>query len=146
MRATSTKASTRATTATAARRSRPRKKWPKADGQLPHSPEHAAAWLEEDNYYFRLSAYRERLLDYYAAHPEFIQPESRRNEIVNLVETELKDVAITRKGFTWGIEVPFDPEPDDLRLVRRLAELHHGHRLRNAMKSGSAASGRPTCT
>ena len=42
--------------------------------------------------------------------PEFIQPESRRNEIVNLVETGLKDVAITRKGFTWGIPVPFDPE------------------------------------
>ncbi|MGC8643883.1 MAG: class I tRNA ligase family protein, partial [Isosphaeraceae bacterium] len=65
---------------------------------------------EEENYYFRLSAYRQRLLDYYAAHPEFIQPESRRNEIVNLVETELKDVAITRKGFTWGIPVPFDAE------------------------------------
>src|SRR5262249_47353568 len=57
-----------------------------------------------------LSAFRDRLLAHYAAYPEFIQPQSRRNEILNLVETELKDVAITRKGFTWGIKVPFDPE------------------------------------
>lgn len=80
-----------------------------AGGKCPNHPNTPLAWVEEENYYFRLSAYRERLLDYYASHPEFIQPESRRNEIVNLVETELKDVAITRKGFTWGIEVPFDP-------------------------------------
>ena len=44
------------------------------------------------------------------ANPDFIQPESRRNEIVNLVKSGLQDVSITRKGFTWGIPVPFDPE------------------------------------
>ena len=81
-----------------------------AGGKCPNHPNTPLAWLEEENYYFRLSAYRDRLLDYYASHSEFIQPESRRNEIVNLVETELKDVAITRKGFTWGIPVPFDPD------------------------------------
>jgi len=79
-------------------------------GKCPNHPLTPLSWVEEENYYFRLSAYRDRLLDFYAAHPEFIQPETRRNEIVNLVETELKDVAITRKGFTWGIEVPFDPD------------------------------------
>ena len=73
-------------------------------------PIRRSTWVEEENYFFRLSAYRDRLLAHYAAHPEFIQPESRRNEILSLVETELKDVAITRKGFTWGIKVPFDPE------------------------------------
>jgi methionyl-tRNA synthetase len=79
-------------------------------GRCPLHPNTPLSWLEEENYYFRLSAYRQKLLDHYASHPEFIQPESRRNEIVNLVETELKDVAITRKGFTWGIKVPFDPD------------------------------------
>jgi methionyl-tRNA synthetase len=79
-------------------------------GQCPNHPGTPLPWVEEENYFFRLSAYRDRLLEFYATHPEFIQPDSRRNEIVNLVETELKDVAITRKGFTWGIRVPFDPE------------------------------------
>ncbi len=79
-------------------------------GRCPLHPNTPLLWVEEENYFFRLSAYRDRLLAHYAAHPEFIQPESRRNEIVNLVETELKDIAITRKGFAWGIKVPFDPE------------------------------------
>ena len=79
-------------------------------GKCPNHPNTPLTWVEEDNYYFRLSAYRDRLLAHYAAHPEFIQPGSRRNEILSLVESELKDVAITRKGFTWGIKVPFDPE------------------------------------
>ncbi len=78
-------------------------------GKCPLHPATPLAWLEEENYFFRLSAYRDRLLDFYAAHSEFIQPESRRNEILNLVETELRDVAITRKGLSWGIKVPFDP-------------------------------------
>jgi methionyl-tRNA synthetase len=79
-------------------------------GRCPNHPSTALEWVEEENYFFRLSAYRDRLLSHYAANPEFIQPESRRNEILNLVESELKDIAITRKGFSWGIKVPFDPE------------------------------------
>jgi methionyl-tRNA synthetase len=79
-------------------------------GRCPNHPNSALVWLEENNYFFRLSAYREKLLAHYAAHPEFIQPESRRNEVINLVETELRDIAITRKGFSWGIKVPFDPD------------------------------------
>ena len=78
------------------------------NGRCPNHPNAELAHVEEENYYFRLSAYRDRLLAYYAEHPEFIQPVSRRNEIVSLVETELRDVAITRKGFEWGIPVPFD--------------------------------------
>ena len=76
---------------------------------MPEPPGTPLSWVEEENYFFRLSAYRDRLLAHYASHPEFIQPASRRNEIHNLVETELRDVAITRKGFSWGIKVPFDP-------------------------------------
>ncbi len=79
-------------------------------GKCPNHPNTPLTWVEQEIYFFRLSAYRERLLAHYAAHPEFIQPESRRNEILSLVEAELKDTAITRKGFTWGIKVPFDPE------------------------------------
>jgi methionyl-tRNA synthetase len=80
-----------------------------AGGHCPNHPNTPLTWLEEENYFFRLSAYRERLLKHYAAHPDFIQPASRRNEIVNVVETELRDVAISRKGLSWGIKVPFDP-------------------------------------
>jgi len=78
-------------------------------GRCPNHPGTPLSWVEEENYFFRLSAYRDRLLAHYASHPQFIQPESRRNEVVNLVESELKDIAITRKGFDWGIKVPFDP-------------------------------------
>jgi methionyl-tRNA synthetase len=80
------------------------------DGRCPNHPHVPLREVEEENYFFRLSSYGERLLAHYEAHPEFIQPESRRNEIVNLVKGGLQDVAITRKGFTWGIPVPFDPE------------------------------------
>ncbi len=81
-----------------------------AGGRCPNHPNTPLTWVEEENYFFRLSAYRDRLLAHYASHPDFIQPASRRNEIQNLVETELRDVAITRKGFSWGIKVPFDPD------------------------------------
>jgi methionyl-tRNA synthetase len=65
---------------------------------------------KEPCYFFALSKFQDRLLDYYEKNPGFIQPESRRNEIVTLVKTELRDVNITRAGETWGIKVPFDPE------------------------------------
>ncbi|MFO0925488.1 MAG: class I tRNA ligase family protein [Gemmataceae bacterium] len=63
----------------------------------------------EECYFFRLSSFQDRLLKYYEDNPEFIQPESRRNEIVSLIRTEgLRDVNITRAGEDWGIRVPFD--------------------------------------
>ncbi|MFM7541730.1 MAG: methionine--tRNA ligase [Planctomycetota bacterium] len=62
----------------------------------------------EDCYYFALSKFRDRLLEFYAANPDFIQPESRRNEVMQLVRAELLDVNITRSGQDWGIRVPFD--------------------------------------
>ena len=79
-------------------------------GKCPNHPNTPLTWVEEEIYFFRLSAYRDRLLAHYEAYPDFIQPESRRNEVVSFVKGELKDTAITRKGFTWGIKVPFDPE------------------------------------
>lgn len=80
------------------------------DGRCPNHPGVPLKRIEEENYFFRLSAFADRLLEHYREHPEFIQPESRRNEIVNLVESGLQDVSISRKGFTWGIRVPFDED------------------------------------
>jgi len=67
-------------------------------------------WIKERNYFFRLSAYRDRLLAHYDAHPEFIEPESRRNEIRRLVEGGLEDISVSRAGQAWGIPLPFDPK------------------------------------
>ena len=66
-------------------------------------------WIREKNYFFRLSKYQQPLLDHYAAHPAFIQPEIRRNEILRLVESGLEDISISRAGQSWGIPLPFDP-------------------------------------
>ncbi len=65
----------------------------------------------EPCYLFRLSAFQDRLLAHYRAQPDFIQPESRRNEMISLIETEgLRDINISRTGEDWGIRIPFDPE------------------------------------
>lgn len=67
-------------------------------------------WTEEKSYFFRLSAYQERLLAYYEAHPDFIRPDSRRNEVLSFVKGGLQDLSISRTTFSWGIPVPGDPE------------------------------------
>ncbi|VTU02311.1 methionyl-trna synthetase : Methionine--tRNA ligase OS=Singulisphaera acidiphila (strain ATCC BAA-1392 / DSM 18658 / VKM B-2454 / MOB10) GN=metG PE=3 SV=1: tRNA-synt_1g: Anticodon_1 [Gemmataceae bacterium] len=65
----------------------------------------------EPCYFFKLSAFSERLLKHYEENPDFIQPEIRKNEIVSLIKTEgLRDINISRKGEDWGIQIPFDPE------------------------------------
>lgn len=63
-------------------------------------------WVEEESYYFRLSAYEDRLLAHYDAHPDFIGPNERRNEVVSFVKSGLKDLSISRTSFDWGIPVP----------------------------------------
>jgi methionyl-tRNA synthetase len=62
--------------------------------------------LTEENYFFKLSAFQKPLLDFYRKNPDFIQPESRKNEIVTFVEGGLKDLSITRTTIRWGIPVP----------------------------------------
>ena len=66
-------------------------------------------WVEEESYFFRLSAYQDRLLQLYETHPEFIQPESRRNEIVSFVRSGLRDLSVSRTTFSWGVPVPDAP-------------------------------------
>ena len=63
-------------------------------------------WTVEESWFFRLSKYQQPLLDHYAANPDFIQPESRRNEVVRFVEGGLKDLSISRTSFDWGVPVP----------------------------------------
>jgi methionyl-tRNA synthetase len=102
-------------------------------------------WTVEESWFFRLSKYQQPLLDHYAANPEFIRPESRRNEVVRFVEGGLKDLSISRTSFDWGVPVPGSDNhvmyvwldaltnyitglgyPDDTDLWRRFwpADLH----------------------
>lgn len=66
-------------------------------------------WIRERNHFFKLSAYRDRLLAHFAEHPDFLQPEVRRNEILRLLEAGLEDISISRAGQSWGIPLPTDP-------------------------------------
>jgi methionyl-tRNA synthetase len=80
-------------------------------GACPLHPNTPLIRRSEPCYYFELSKFEDRLLKLYEEHPDFIQPESRRNEMVELIRTEgLKDVNITRLGEAWGIRVPWDEE------------------------------------
>ena len=63
-------------------------------------------WIEEESYFFRLSKWEKPLLKYYEDNPDFIYPESRRNEVISFVKSGLKDLSVSRKSFSWGIQVP----------------------------------------
>ncbi|ABE62807.1 methionyl-tRNA synthetase [Nitrobacter hamburgensis X14] len=67
-------------------------------------------WVEEKSYFFKLSAYQDRLLALYESQPDFIGPDSRRNEVISFVKGGLKDLSISRTTFDWGVKVPDDPE------------------------------------
>ena len=67
-------------------------------------------WVEEKSYFFRLSAYQDRLLALYETHPEFIGPDTRKNEVVSFVKGGLRDLSISRTTFDWGVKVPGDGE------------------------------------
>ena len=79
-----------------------------ADGKCP-SCGREVEWVEEKNYYFRLSAYADKLIGYIEKNPEFLQPEFRKNEVVSFIKQGLRDVSITRNNKGWGIPVPGDP-------------------------------------
>ena len=76
------------------------------DGKAPTGAE--VEWVEEPSYFFRLSKYTQPLLDFYAANPDFMLPESRRNEVLSFVKGGLKDLSISRTTFEWGVPVPGD--------------------------------------
>ena len=63
-------------------------------------------WVEEESYFFKLSKWQEPLLKFYSDNPNFILPVSRKNEVINFVKSGLKDLSVSRKSFSWGINVP----------------------------------------
>lgn len=72
---------------------------------------HEVEWVSEESYFFRMSKYADRLLEYYENHPHFIQPESRKNEMINnFIKPGLSDLAVSRTTFEWGVKVPSDPK------------------------------------
>jgi methionyl-tRNA synthetase len=79
-----------------------------ADGQKLSPTGAPVQWMEEESYFFRLSAYQDRLLALYAANPNIIGPESRRNEAIKFVRSGLRDLSISRTSFKWGVPVPGD--------------------------------------
>ncbi|MGV9793656.1 methionine--tRNA ligase [Gordonia sp. NPDC003422] len=106
---------------------------------------HVVTWTEEETYFFRLSAYQDKLLELYDADPSFIGPDVRRNEVVSFVKGGLTDLSISRTTFDWGVPVPDHPDhvmyvwvdaltnyltgvgfPDDEETLRRFwpADLH----------------------
>ncbi len=66
--------------------------------------------IKEESYFFKLSKYQKKLLEYYKKNPDFISPKSRRQEIINRVSAGLQDLSISRTSFSWGIPLPFDKE------------------------------------
>lgn len=72
---------------------------------------HEVEWVSEESYFLRLSNYADRLVDFFHAHPDFIQPDGRMNEIIkNFIEPGLEDLAVSRTSFTWGVKVPSNPK------------------------------------
>lgn len=76
------------------------------DGKAPSGG--TVEWMEEESYFFKLSAYQDKLLKYYEDNPDFIGPSARRNEIISFVKSGLRDLSVSRSKFSWGIPVPGD--------------------------------------
>src|SRR5688572_26297284 len=79
------------------------------NGRCPEHPQTEPQWIKEKNYFFRLSKYQQPLLEHFRRHPEFSEPETRRNEQLRLLESGLDDISISRAGQAWGIPLPWDP-------------------------------------
>lgn len=77
---------------------------------LPEKSRPPVEKVKEESYFFRLSAYQQRLLNYYEKNPDFIQPHYRKNEVIRFVEGGLKDLSVSRTTFSWGIPVPGSPK------------------------------------
>lgn len=78
------------------------------DGKAPTGAE--VEWVEEPSYFFVLSKFQDKLLKFYEDNPDFIEPASRRNEVINFVKNGLFDLSVSRTSFKWGIKVPQDPD------------------------------------
>ncbi|HEY4753835.1 MAG TPA: methionine--tRNA ligase, partial [Candidatus Limnocylindrales bacterium] len=83
--------------------------------QCPNHPDATLQYLTERNWFFRLSAYQQRLLDWYEAHPDFVQPDYRRNEMLGFIRQGLQDFSISRAGASWGIPFPIGEDGQTAR-------------------------------
>jgi methionyl-tRNA synthetase len=81
-----------------------------ADGKRLGPTGSPVEWVEEESYFFRLSAYHDKLLDLYQRHPDFVLPQTRFNEVISFVKGGLQDLSISRTTFNWGIPVPSNPK------------------------------------
>ncbi len=86
------------------------------DGEFCPDCGRATSIVKEESYFFRLSKYEQKLLDYYEAHDDFILPRSRKNEVINFVKSGLNDLSVTRTSFTWGVKLP-DSLNDDKHVM-----------------------------
>ena len=80
------------------------------DGKLCPIHQKPVEWLEEENYFFKLSEFTQPLLDWYEKFPGAVTPESKRNEAIGLIRGGLRDISISRTSIQWGVPVPWDPE------------------------------------
>ena len=80
------------------------------DGKCPLHPTLTPEWITEKNFFFRLSRYRDAILRHFEEHPEFLEPDVRRNEMLRLLEAGLEDISVSRAGQLWGIPLPFAPD------------------------------------
>ena len=86
-------------------------------------------WVEEESYFFRMGKYAPKLLEHIEANADFIQPESRRNEVVSFIKSGLEDLSVSRTTFDWGVPVPIRSQARHLRVDRCAHQLHHGRRI-----------------
>ena len=142
-RTTSTSGPTRASTASRARPTTRRTS--SSTGSCPIH-ERPVERMVEENYFFRLSAYADRLLEHYERHPEAVEPETRRNEVLSTIRGGLQDFSISRTTFDWGIPLPVGPEARLLRLVRRARRTTSPPPATPTTPSGSRGCGRRTST
>ena len=103
-------------------------------------------WVEEENWFFRLSAYRDRLLAHYDAHPGWVLPAACRNEARRMIEDGLEDLSISRAGVEWGVPVPWDPARRSTCGSTRSSTTSPPWSTRGRARTWWGASGRPTCT
>jgi len=85
--------------------------------RCPNHPTVELQWLSERNWFFRLSAYQDRLLAHYEAHPDWVQPEYRKNEMLSFIRAGLDDISISRETFSWGIPFPIHEDGSDALLA-----------------------------
>ena len=102
--------------------------------------------MTEENYFFKLSRYEDRLLEHYAAHPEAVQPDTRRNEVLGFIRGGLQDFSMSRTSITWGVPLPWDPKHVAYVWADALFNYCTAVGLRRRRASASRSGGRSTTT